>query len=382
MAKSPYLPAKWRRRLVSVPGVERLLWMLEAMVVALFWAVLRLLGPDRAVDVVSRITARVGPRFRKSKNVRANLAIMFPDATQAERDAIERGMWGQAGALLADLAQMDVICAGYPNPRIEIVTKGSANVFARGGRAVFAATHLANPQISTWAGERLGARVTAPYLPDSNPILDRMILRRRLAIGCDLIEREGGIRALMRELERGKAIGFVVDTRFDAGELVPFFGVAAPTITTPARLALHFGCELIPARVERLGATARFRVTFYDPVRPSDPTLGRREQALDMTRQLNAHFEQWIRERPEQWFVEKRRWPKGEAAGPGAERPREYDILVTDRISRDGMVQNEGVEAFPVRSRPPGTSRPNRSGAPLHSGTSNGTPSTRARPSS
>jgi KDO2-lipid IV(A) lauroyltransferase len=356
--------------------------MLEAMVVALFWAVLRLFGPDRAVDVVSRITSRVGPRFRKSKNVRANLAIMFPAAMQAERDAIERGMWGQAGALLADLAQMDVICAGNPNPRIEIVTKGSANVFARGGRAVFAATHLANPQISTWAAERLGVRVTAPYLPDSNPILDRMILRRRLAIGCDLIEREGGIRGLMRELERNRAVGFVVDTRFDAGDLVPFFGVEAPTITTPARLALHFGCELIPVQVERLGATARFRVTFHDPIRPSDPTLGKREQALDMTRQLNAHFEQWIRERPDQWFVEKRRWPKGEAAELDGERPPEHDAFVTDRISRSGMVRDGELGAFTVRSRPPGTSRPNRSGAPLHSGTSNGTPSTRVRPSS
>jgi len=332
VAKHPYLSPAWRRRIGAVPGLERLLWMLEAFVVTLLWAVLRMLGPDRAVAVVSRIMSRVGPHFRKSKNIRDNLAIMFPGATLAERSAIERGMWGQAGALVADFAHMDVICADDSAHRIEIVTKGDAHVFSHGGRAVFAAAHLANFQVSTWASQHLGVRVTAPYVPDSNPFLARMIARQRRAIGCDLVESDGGIRALMRELERDNAVGLVVDTRFDSGEPVSFFGVDAPTIATPARLALRFGCELIPVRVERLGATARFRVTFYEPLQPTDRTRSKREQALDMTRQLNAHFEQWIRERPDQWFVERRRWPKRTPAeSESGDFPREDDEYVTNR---------------------------------------------------
>ena len=68
-----------------------------------------------------------------------------------------------------------------------------------------------------------------------------MIERRREAIGVDLVPRDGGMRALIRELGSGRSVGLVVDNRYDEGEWVPFFGIDTPTLTTPARLALRFG---------------------------------------------------------------------------------------------------------------------------------------------
>ena len=160
------------------------------------------------------------------------------------------------------------------------------------------------------------------YQRDSNPGLERMIERRRDAIHVDLIPRDGSMRALIRELASGRSVGLVVDNRYDEGELVPFFGVDAPTLTTPARLALRFRCDLVPVRVERVSDGARFRVTFHEPVRPSDPTRDKAEQARDMTRQVNELFERWIRERPAQWVTAKRRWPRGEpAALPAPSKP-------------------------------------------------------------
>jgi KDO2-lipid IV(A) lauroyltransferase len=147
------------------------------------------------------------------------------------------------------------------------------------------------------------------YSPDSNPYLARMIERRREALGCSFVSREGGTRALLRALGAGTSVGLVVDTRIDEGEPLPFFGREASTTTVPARLGLRAGAEIVPVRVERLGG-ARFRVTLDAPLRPDDPTADPREQARSVTRQLNAHFERWIRERPEQWECLKRRWPK------------------------------------------------------------------------
>jgi lauroyl/myristoyl acyltransferase len=37
-----------------------------------------------------------------------------------------------------------------------------------------------------------------------------------------------------------------------------------------------------------------------------------------MTQRVNARFEQWIRERPEQWQCTKRRWPRERASEPSA----------------------------------------------------------------
>ena len=47
-----------------------------------------------------------------------------------------------------------------------------------------------------------------------------------------------------------------------------------------------------------------------------------------MTRDLNRLFEQWIRERPEQWLCLKRAWPKAVElrTGHGASAPAHASV--------------------------------------------------------
>ncbi len=317
MAKHPYLPRSLRYRVTGMPRLQRVLWVLEAAVISGLRQLLRLLGPDRSVRTVRAVMSRIGPRFPKSQNIRDNLAVMFPERSPEERAALERKIWGEWGAAFADFSNFERICAD-PG-RVEIVQRVPIPTLSgRTHPTVFVSTHLVNPDLTVWATSQLGCRVTALYTPLSNPIVDRMIHHNRSA-NTNLVDRAGGMRALLRELGNGGAVGLVVDNRYDEGEMVPFFGVATPTVTTPARLALRFECDLVPVRVERLGDGAHFRVTFYEPVEPRDPNQDRAEQAFDMTRQLNALFERWIRERPEQWVVAKRRWPRGAPTGPRAE---------------------------------------------------------------
>ena len=122
---------------------------------------------------------------------------------------------------------------------------------------------------------------------------------------------------MLRELTDGRSVALVVDTRDDDGAPIPFFGHDKLTTLAPARLALRFGCELIPVRIERLDA-ARFRLTVYEPVRPDPALASDKDRAVQMMRDLNRLFEQWIRERPEQWLCIKRAWPK--ALQPSASR--------------------------------------------------------------
>jgi KDO2-lipid IV(A) lauroyltransferase len=319
MARHPYLPQAFRLRIASMPRVQRALWEVEAALVAALWGLLRLFDPDRAVRAMRAVMSRIGPRLAKSRNIRDNLAIMFPEQTPEERAALEREIWGQWGAHFADYAHLDRIIA--ESQRIEIVRRDPGLVSGSGRPAVFVAAHLVNVALTLLAGKRVGRRGTAIFQPDSNPAVHRMIERRRSEIGVDLVPSNGSMRALVRELTSGGSVALVVDHRYDVGEMVPFFGVETPTLTTPARLALRFDCDLIPVRLERVSDGARFRITFHEPVRPSDPTRSRSDQALDMTRQVNALFEQWIRERPGQWITVKRRWPRRESAGLPAESP-------------------------------------------------------------
>lgn len=101
----------------------------------------------------------------------------------------------------------------------------------------------------------------------------------------------------------------IIDRRVDEGKPIPFFGNPKNTSMMPAKLALRFDCDLIPARVERIGG-ARFRVSFYPPVRPRNPDAPKGEQAEDMIHQVHQLFETWIRKNPADWFCATRLWPK------------------------------------------------------------------------
>ena len=101
-----------------------------------------------------------------------------------------------------------------------------------------------------------------------------------------------------------------MDHRDDSGIPLPFFGMDKMTTLIPARLALRHKCDLIPVRVKRL-ADVRFRLSVFSPVRPDPTVASAKDQAVLMMAEVNAMFEQWIRERPEQWLCTKRAWPKG-----------------------------------------------------------------------
>ena len=224
---------------------------------------------------------------------------------------------------MVEFAHLDDICVHQADRRLEIVSDGHVPVLQDPDRpAVFVSAHLANWEVCAIAIVRAGVPVTGVYTPLQNPYLDRILMRRRQALGCRLVPRDSSMRTLLRELKAGRSIGMIMDQRVDSGVPIPFFGIDKWTTLVPARLALRHGCDLVPLRTERLG-DARFRVTFYEPLKPDDPRADEIEQATQVTRKINRMFEDWIRERPEDWWCSKRRWPKDAMPASGAPRDAE-----------------------------------------------------------
>lgn len=296
------------------PVLTRLLWGVEALVIAAFIGICALLSPDRASASGRWLLRRVGPHLDKTRFIRRNLSLAFTEKSTAEIDALIKEIWGNVGAVLAEYPHLQTIASRTPPQRIETVIEGGSQVFQNNGKpAVFVAAHLSNWELPPAAGIKLGIETSVVYTPLQNPWLDRMLYKARKKMGYHLVSRDGGMRTLIRELKRGRSIGLIVDQRVDAGEPVPFFGIAMNTSTTPAQLALRYNCELIPIRVERLNG-ARFRVTFHAPLTAPEGVTDEHRKVLAMTREINSLFETWITENPQDWLCSKRRWPKDASA--------------------------------------------------------------------
>ncbi len=286
------------------PRLQRALWRLDFALVWVLVKLFTLLPVDFASRLGRRVGGWIGPRMkRKTAIYRENFALAFPELDDAALEQLTLDAWGAAGRVLAEYPHLEKI--QHDPDRIEVVVKAPG--FTR--PCVVATAHLCNWEIVASAMARLGMPSANLYSPPTNPYLDKMLADSRRALDCELLPRDNSARLLMRALKRGRTAGAVMDRRIDEGHPVPFFGRDKLSTLMPAKLALKFSCDFVPAQVERL-ADARFRVTFHEPVRATDPSATEHEQAVDMTAQVHQHFESWIRQHPEDWFASKRFWEK------------------------------------------------------------------------
>ena len=109
----------------------------------------------------------------------------------------------------------------------------------------------------------------------------------------------------MRVVRDGGTIGFLSDQRDNNGVTVPLFGKPAPSTTFPALLARTAGSPILMVRMRRL-AGVRFVQSFELLEVPR--TDDRQADVAVATAQIQAAFERYIRDAPEQWMWAHKRW--------------------------------------------------------------------------
>lgn len=278
------------------------------MVKTLVW-LMRLMTPQRASAFTSALLRFLKPVIPFSAKIRANLKIAFPDKGAAEIERLTRNVCGNLGNAAVDLVMADRIW-NERSSRVEFISEEGVDLAEyRSKAAVMVTGHIGAWQIASLIASQFNLTMTSIYAPERNPYLEDFSLRLRLGLPFNFVSRDGCMRHLAKELKNGHSIGLASDTRLDNGDLITFFGLPAPTNTTAARLALRFKCDFLPVRAERLPGM-RFRITLCAPIPPRDPSSTVPEQACQMTQELSALFETWIRDTPDQWMCYGRRWPR------------------------------------------------------------------------
>ena len=292
------------------PALRWLIWPVQGLVLALFWSCCGATSPERAAAFGARLGRALGPRVaQRHHRLRANLAIALPHASADQVETCAREVWGSFGATLAEYAHFGRIADRAFDQHVEVILHpGIQSRHKGGGPFVFVTAHLGNWEISAATARHLGLPLTVVYSPQANPLTRWLVQRQRAYLRCRFLPTDDGMRPLLQELHAGRSIGLLVDVRVESGAALPFCGEDTTTTLVPARLALKFGCPLVPVRVERL-RPAQLRVTLHDPVLPGEgaaPDL----QARRMMADINALFESWIVARPHEWQCFQNRWPK------------------------------------------------------------------------
>ena len=297
---------------------------------ALFWLALpfvRLLGLESASALFGFLGRCLGhpiaARLPVNKTLRQRIALVMPEKTTAEIDAIITGMWEHLCRMMAELPFLPRFAKLPWSARITL--QGIDNFYSAldSGRGVFLLTgHIGNwellpPVLSQLAGDQ---GMVGVYRPLNNPFLDAPLARLRLrAMDASMLPNPGtramipktgdqrkNIHDILRALQRREGVVMLVDQKTSQGIKARFFDLPAMTTHLPARLAISGGHVVLPLFVTRKGGV-RFALRFDKPIPvPSRPPTD--EAVFALTQQINDVLEANIRAHPEQWLWLHNRW--------------------------------------------------------------------------
>lgn len=290
------------------------------------YPLVRLMPLRLASPVMALLAGWTAGVFAKPHVMDRNLRAAFPEKPEAERIAIRKGIVANFGRLMAEIIHMPTIAKGGQGTAVEAV--GATDyTFRTRGQAVYVCAHLGNWEVIPLLFERAGLPLTIIYSLIGNRFVDEALAAARGQTGSTYVEKSQALRACIHAMKRGESIALLVDQRVEVGIDVEFFGRPTTFTHLPARLALKFGCPIIPGETRRTGP-GRFELVFHEPIWPSIRDGQRTERELT---QLMAHaIEGTIRRQPEAWICNKSRWKKsvleaemargmGPAAAPAAE---------------------------------------------------------------
>jgi KDO2-lipid IV(A) lauroyltransferase len=251
-------------------------------------------------------------RFGRGRVTRINLALCFPEMSEAQRHELGRRHFRMLGR---NALELGVMVWGSEKQLLALTRyEGIEHLHAAaaGGHPVIAmAPHFIGLNMG---GIRVAYEypgTASIYSKQKNPVLDRIFLKARTRFGNPhLVSRQEGLRSIVRAIKTGKPFYFLPDMDFGIRDAIfsPFFGVPTATITALPRLAKLTGARVVPIITRQAGD--HYVARFY-PAWENFPT-GDLEADV---RRMNAFIEDRVREMPEQYFWAHKRFktrPPGE----------------------------------------------------------------------
>jgi KDO2-lipid IV(A) lauroyltransferase len=265
-------------------------------------------------DTACSIGERLGelgyrPLGIRREVVEKQIAAAFPEKSADEVHRIARASYRHLGrnaveaGLISRKGREDVLHL------IERVDgwEHVESAIAGGSSAIGVSAHHGNWEI---LGGFLAAKGLAPEVivrGMDNTLFEDYLNANREKLGLKVVHDASAVRHLTKSLREGKFICLLADQGVLglASSFVPFFGRPAKTPRGFAVFALRFEVPVCFMDMLRL-PNGRFRAVF-EPIEIE--RTGEREKDIDaMVARYSEILEKWVREYPEQYFWQHRRW--------------------------------------------------------------------------
>jgi KDO2-lipid IV(A) lauroyltransferase len=239
-----------------------------------------------------------------------NLKIAFgTEKGEQELRAIAKRSYQHLGRSMVELAR---VMSSPPERVMGWVKIEGLDYFLdaqkKGCGVLYLTAHLGNWELMALAQALQGYPISVVARPVDNPLLEDLLSRLRTRWGNRVIKKGGALREVLKLLNTGETVGFLLDQNVaaDQGVFVNYFGKPACTHKTLALLALKTGAVVLPAFTFREKGNCH-RIIVGPPVLLEETGDAERDVVLN-TQKFTAMIESYVREHPDQWLWVHRRW--------------------------------------------------------------------------
>jgi KDO2-lipid IV(A) lauroyltransferase len=225
-------------------------------------------------------------------------AALGRDRSDPEVARVARRAFQNYGRMLSDFVLMGSLT---PEDLIKQVTvEGLEHVdaaLARGRGAIMAVPHMGSWDMGgSWAAAK-GYSVSAVAERFPGSLNDAVVAtRQRFGLNVIMLGRSA-VRAITGALQGNGVVALLCDLEQGPGVGVRFFGRQAVVPGGPAAIAIKTGAALLPSYVYGV-APSRYHI-HLDPSLSWPPS----ETKESLMQKVVARFEDFIKERPDQWYA-------------------------------------------------------------------------------
>lgn len=236
---------------------------------------------------------------------------VFPDATHAERRALLYRSAGPFARMVSDLFRVATLDSKWFSEQVSVERLSELREIVAQKPVLYLGGHIGSFDLMVAALGLLVQPIDFIVRENKSRAVEEWSERVRTRFNNGVIPRSGGLRKILKQMTKGRAVGFLFDqnvTRNHAA-FVDWFGRIAATTIAPGLIAEKMKCPVIilSIRYDKSDSyTIRWvqlnQQVLYQEVSSEDET--RKRVLLEAVKEL----EKVIREQPEDWFWLHRRW--------------------------------------------------------------------------
>lgn len=243
---------------------------------------------------------------RAAKVTRENIALCFPELSPAEQTTLTRQSLQETAKTAMEAGAIWRNSWAWLQGKI-VALEGDEILrakLAEGKGVLVLAPHHGNWEVVAPYLASV-ANLTAMYQPLDNPKMDELVLAGRSKLNITMAPtNRKGVMMLFKALQNGTIVGILPDQvpgRDAGGEIAPFFGQPALTMTLVHGLIQRTGCAVCSCYAERVAGG------FKLVVMAADAQIYSEEQFASVTG-LNASVAACVRRAPAQYQWEYKRF--------------------------------------------------------------------------